>query len=483
MGKATGRLTLAFLVSFFACLFLYPSQPPAQQADDSPRGVIVSWRADTHPAEREVASLSAGGVLAHHFRFGPDSLVWLPNSAAQERLRRNPLVTSVVPNRRIFPVESLPGLWPSGPPICKDCGGTDPGSQRVPLGVTRIGAPPRFFTGSGVGVAVVDTGINGQHRDLIRTNGTRVVSPNCFRVAETVQTCDSDIAPFAGGHGTGVAGVIAAVDNTVDLLGVAPKSSLYDVNVFKFDSVACGQPNVACATDATLIQGLEWIRDHHNTVSPPIQVVNVSLSRTGTAGDNLVLKDRFDQLESRDILTVVAAGNEPRSEVTGQVPAGYSSVMAIASTTAVAGFDDGSICSALPHVPADTASWFTTDGRFDSKSRIGVTISAPGEDKEDIVQIPDRCALQAVGLELLSKDGGVTRGAGTSFASPHVAGVAALMKEQARTLGTTLTKLAAQDKIRSTASRRGKVPLNSTHVDYTFDGEREGIVWAPGATQ
>lgn len=242
MRKYTGRLTLAFLVSFCVCWLFDPAQPPAQQADESPREVIVSWRADTHPAEREVLSMSAGGLLVHHFRLGPESLVWLPNSVAQERLGSNPLVASVIPNRRLFPAESLPVFWPQEPPFCgDDCGGggeppPDPSPQRVPLGVSRIGASPGgvSFTGSGVGVAVMDTGINGQHRDFIRANGTRVVSLNCFKHS-SVTSCDSDVAPNnPGGHGTKVAGVIAAVNNTVDLVGVAPGSTIYNVNVFSW---------------------------------------------------------------------------------------------------------------------------------------------------------------------------------------------------------------------------------------------------------
>ena len=181
---------------------------------------------------------------------------------------------------------------------------------------------------------------------------------------------------------------------------------------------------------------------------------------------------------------MVAAGNDPTVEVKDRIPAGYPEVMAIAGTTAALGSDDGSAsCSIFPHVAADTASWFTTDGRFDPDTRVGVTISAPGEDREDIVHSQDECALQSVGLEVLSKGGGLTRDAGTSISSPHVAGVVARMKEQAAALGTTLFLETARYNIRSTANRLLDVPLDSTHESYTFDGEREGIVWTPGALQ
>lgn len=431
--------------------------------------------------------MSAGGLLVQHFKFSPGSLVWLPNSAAEERLRANPLVTSVVPNRRVFRMEGLTGLWPQDEPIIVDGGGgADTSTQRIPRGVSRVGASPGFvsFTGSGVGVAVMDTGVNGQHRDFRRADGSRVVSNICFKET-SVPSCDSDVAG-PGGHGTAVAGVIAAVNNNFDLVGAAPDSTIYNVNVFRMNDTEC--PGTFCATDFDLVFGLEWIIQNHNVVSPPIQVLNVSLGRRADLGANDFLEDAFNRLAALDIVTVVAAGNwptlgnDPTLEVSGVIPAKYSSVMAIASTTGLMGSDDGSICSIFPHVPEDTASWFTVDGRFDLLNG-GVTVSAPGADKEDIVRTPGQCALLSVGVELLTREGGVGRGSGTSFSSPAVAGVVALMKQKAQSLGIALTKLLAQDKIRATANRRLDVPLDSTHRDYSFDGEREGIAWAPGALQ
>lgn len=224
--------------------------------------------------------------------------------------------------------------------------------------------------------------------------------------------------------------------------------------------------------------GLEWIR--LNPQSPPIKVLNVSLVRPGHRDDNIPLRDKFAlvTVAPLNIVTVVAAGNDPTREVSQVVPAAYRSVMAIANTTAALGTDDP--CTAFLRVAADTAAWDTTDGAFDLFMKSGVTVSVPGEEKEDKVGTPTGgCARQIVGLELLTREGGVTRRAGTSFSSPHVAGVAALMKQQT----PTLTLDPARTKIRSSADRQGVVPLDSSYIAYTFDGEREGIVWAPGALQ
>jgi subtilisin family serine protease len=469
------RHSVAALVFLLAGFLAWAAggHPPAVAPSDDAKEFIVTWRSRTALDAREGVVRAVGGVVRHHFEFGPDSVVWLPNKAAESLLRRDFRVASVVPNRRIDV---------DGPPKCLDCGGGPPPSQQViPTGVSRVGASPGFvpFTGQGVGVAVVDTGIWAQHRDLIRADGTRVVASFCFK-DPSILSCDGDVSDLPGGHGTKVAGLIAAVNNNVDVVGVAPQATLYNVNVFRWNPTDC-YPGTTCSDDGRLIQGLEWILARPSL----IKVVNISLGRAGSVGDNPTLRNRVQQLAALGILVVTSAGNDPAAEVSGRVPASYPELMAVAATTARLGSDDGSICSVFPHVPADTASWYTTDGAFNAATKVGVTISAPGEDRADIVAGPGRCMPQSVGFQVLSNVGGVTRDAayGTSFAAPLVTGVVALMKEQAAQLGLPLDLNTARDRIRSHANLRLDVPLDPTLTPYTFDGEREGIAWAPGALQ
>ena len=93
------------------------------------------------------------------------------------------------------------------------------------------------------------------------------------------------------------------------------------------------------------------------------------------------------------------------------------------------------------------------------------------------------CFLEPIGILSLQSGGGTVELSGTSMASPHVAGVVALMWEKELSLGLSLPPETARTRIRNNAIRRGTAPLDSLLEEYTFDGEREGVIWAPSALQ
>jgi len=188
----------------------------------------------------------------------------------------------------------------------------------------------------------------------------------------------------------------------------------------------------------------------------------MSLGRPVSSDDN-AMHTAIQNVVAKGITVVVAAGNDCGSEISGQVPAGFSEVIAVASTTA----KDGTKNRFGYGIGADTASYFTSDGA-------GVPISAPGEDQENV---SNGYFISSVGILSTRLGGGTTRMSGTSMASPHAAGVAALLYQQSG----SLSPLQVRSKIVAGASNGGSAPKDSPTTCYSPDGVREGVLSVPGA--
>jgi subtilisin len=408
----------------------------AQGAED----FIVRFREGANAAARATAVRNAGAALGFNFHRVNAAAVKVPNARALAALQNDPAVLAVIPNRPVFAYQvhaDGKGENANGKPG----GGGGGSAQVIPAGVVRVGVPTGTSNGSGVGVAVLDTGVDLAHADLVGT----VNAFNGFGGP----SCQDD-----QGHGTHVAGIIAARDNSVDVVGVAPGAQIYCVKVL--DSAGSG-------SDANVMAGLEWVLDHHMSSVPNIKVVNMSLGRPGSVDDNPDLHDLMTSLKTAGITVVVAAGNDPSLEASEQIPAGYPEVVAVASTTAQAG---SNLCRFLSSpIAADTASYFTSDG-------VGVIVSAPGEEREDVAR---SCSITSVGILSTRLGGGTTRMSGTSMASPHVAGIVARYYQQ----NPAYTVDDIRQFLQSDADRIFIAPLNSPTGSYSFDGEREGIAQAP----
>lgn len=236
--------------------------------------------------------------------------------------------------------------------------------QIIPWGINRIGS--RLVnavgnTGKGVKIGILDTGIDYTHPDLSRNykGGYNFIDNN------------TDAKDF-NGHGTHVAGTIAAEDNDIGVVGVSPDASIYSVRVLDF---------AATGTASDITAGLEWCLDNN------MQIVNMSL---GTCEDSISVARAADTLYDNGILLIAAAGNNGNGQGTGDNidnPAKYYSVIAVGATD----------------INDDRASFSSTGPKIE--------LSAPGKDIYSTMP----------GNKYASMSG-------TSMASPHVTGVGALIK-------------------------------------------------------
>jgi subtilisin len=431
---------------------------------------IVTFARGTTQNERGNAAFLAGVTLRHNYT-GIDAVaISASDPATLATLRQNPKVTGVVPDW-IVRASTKGGGHGGGPtPISFDT------RQLISTEVQRVGPPATGSDGAGIGVAVIDSGIDFNHPDLAPAPNAPATS---FNAITSGASCQDD-----GGHGTHVSGLIAALNNDIGMVGVAPAATLYCVKVLGSD---------LSGTDSSLMAGMDWVLQHHNSVNPRIRVVNMSLGRPLGASetlDNSPLRPMVQALYNQGIVVVVSAGNDPTVEISQLVPAGFPEVLAVGSTVGSNGirtcllFGDPDLGVVL----ADAASGFTTDGS-------GVTISAPGEERTDIVTLG---SLGCVGLEYgtlsttLNTTGAsrklvpsLAEARGTSFSAALVSGIVArvLQKQLVPVDSGSATSEGVRTWLRNNASRAGTAPLDQPWANiiytYSFDGIREGIAQAP----
>ena len=240
-------------------------------------------------------------------------------------------------------------------------------------------------------IAILDTGIQPDHPDLNVIGGT-----NCAE-GQPSHWKDKDI-----GHGTGVAGLTAALDNKIGRVGIAPGARLWAIRV----SDSSGK-----IEDDQLLCGLEWL------VASGVDVEVANLSLSGVSTDPIRDCDTdptdWDSLQSGICavieagVTIVAAAGNDGYDASNEVPAAYPDVIAVSAFAETDGLPGGLGPSSgevgcFVDIADDAFAFFSNFGPV-------VDLSAPG-----------------VCVGTTSTGSGYSGGTGTSFSTPIVAGATAL---------------------------------------------------------
>jgi subtilisin family serine protease len=297
-----------------------------------------------------------------------------------ESLRRNPKVKSVSPDYQV-----------------------QAAAQTIPTGVERSFATENLTANINgledtmlVDVAVIDSGI-GAHADLRVVSKTNCVPPG-ENTGEGLEKCVDGSGTDLQGHGTHVAGTIGARDNTSGVVGNAPGAGLWAVRVLNKNG---------SGALSWIIAGIDWVTFR----SGQIEVANMSLGCL--LCESPAMKEAIDASIAAGVVYVVAAGNEG-VDVKYVIPASYPDVITVAALSDTDGKPGGTGSSYCnddyePQVPIERQ--YIDDGIAPfSNGAAGVDIVAPGG-----------CILST------APENGYTSKSGTSMASPHVAGAAALL--------------------------------------------------------
>jgi subtilisin family serine protease len=329
---------------------------PTVKPESVPGELIVTFKHGTSTASRRSTALDVKGTLSSEI---PDhnaaivKVVPKDATAAAAALRRDPRVEAVDPNYIRRALDTVP---------------TDPqyGAQADYLRLMRASrAWDRTRGDSTTVVAVLDTGIDLDHPDL---------KPNILSAEAMVPGGAGD----PDGHGTAVAGVIAAVaNNGIGISGIAPRVKIRSIRVLHPAPNEYG----SIGTDGDVALAIDRARALH------VDVINMSF---GAPGRSSFLEAAIKSAVNAGIVVVAAAGNTG-SEVLIE-PAAAPGALAVSAV------DD-----------AGDMVWWSSFGDW-------IGLAAPGVDILTTSLAPGPVASFATV-------------SGTSFAAPFVAGVAALVKD------------------------------------------------------
>jgi len=314
------------------------------------------------------------------------------SQAQLDSLRRTPEVESLSAD---FPMQA------QAKPDGDDGHSAQSGTQVVPWGIARINAVGAANKGAGVHVFVVDSGIDKDHPDLAANIADGYAVQNCVSKGQFKCSASWDDDQ---GHGSHVAGTIAAIDNRMGVVGVAPQVTLHAVKVLD---------NRNNTTAAKVAAGMDYVAQRTLALGTAT-VANVSIGGAGsksgyctssgyTGTDNYARA--FCEAANAGVVIVVSAGNFGVN-ARGFLPSTYDdAVMAISAAWGGPDSSGGDWWWDKSNWGDETASW-------NPRPSAPVALGAPGYGIYSTTR--------------LENNGGYTSMTGTSMAAPHASGAAAL---------------------------------------------------------
>jgi len=237
------------------------------------------------------------------------------------------------------------------------------------------------YTGTGIKVAIIDTGINYNHPDLGGGFG------HGKKVADGYDFVNNDADPMDdNGHGTHVAGIVAANGS---LKGVAPNATLFAVKVLS---------STGSGSASNIIAGIDW------SIAHGANIISMSLGGTTVPNDEFADVENIvsDAAVKEGVVVVVAAGNEGPGTGTIDAPGSAKKVITVGASDSA-----GTVT-----ISDDTIASFSCRGPS-AFGRLDPEVVAPG-----------------VKINSTSYSGGYTIMSGTSMATPMVSGSAALLLQK-----------------------------------------------------
>ncbi|UCC41628.1 MAG: S8 family peptidase [Candidatus Aminicenantes bacterium] len=343
--KFSSPLKISFVLVILLGFYFQPSDAGFSE---NPRKIVVFNKWFYKEVDQDVLLKKHGAVKIKHLKLINGTAVHLSRQA-EKALRRTDEVLRIDDDIVIHATGKRDRKKPKNPQP----------PEELTWGVERVGADSVWGenTGSEIKVAILDTGIDLEHPDLQDNikGDINVIKPK--------KSGNDD-----SGHGTHVAGIVAALDNEIGVIGTGPEISLFAVKVL--DKKGRGWLS-------DLIDGLDWCIDYG------MQVVNMSF---GSSADNESFHEVVIEAYEAGITLVASAGNN------GEYGGGIDYPARYPETIAVSAIDE-------------------TDG-FASFSSYGpeIDLTAPG--------VNVKSTYKGSSYEIMN---------GTSMSAPHVTGIVALI--------------------------------------------------------